>query len=114
MITLDDFKKLEIRIGKVVLAEKVPEADKLLRLMIDFGPETRQIISGIALSYPDPSVLVGKLLPVLTNLEPRTIRGLESQGMVLAASLPDTSAGGEAGPIILQPEREVPAGSEVK
>ncbi len=114
MITVDDFKKLEIKIGKVISAERVPEADKLLRLVIDFGEgalpdggRERQIVAGIALSYPDPSALVGKLLAVLTNLEPRTIRGLESAGMVLAAS-------GEMGPVILCPEREVLPGSAVK
>lgn len=86
MISLDDFQKCDIRVGTILSAEKVPEADRLVKLMIDLGePEPRQIISGIALFFPDPSVLVGRQVPVLANLEPRTIRGLESKGMVLYA-----------------------------
>ena len=85
-ITFDEFKKAEIKIGTILAAEKVPEADRLLRLMITLGEENpRQILSGIAEYYPDPSVLVGKQVPVLANLPTRTIRGLESQGMVLYA-----------------------------
>lgn len=106
MITFDDFAKLEIRIGKVVSAEKVENADKLLRLMVDFGDEQRQIVSGIAEWYK-PEDLVGKLMPVLTNLEPRKFRGIESQGMILAAD-----NGGK--PTILEPEQEVAPGSKVK
>ncbi len=87
MITIDDFKKVEIKIGTVVSAEKVEGADKLIRCMVDFGEEApRQILSGIAMHFPDPSVLVGKSFPYVTNLEPRTIRGFESNGMIMAAS----------------------------
>lgn len=107
MITIDDFKKLEIRIGKVVSAEKIEDSDKLLKLIFDFGAETRQIIAGIALSYPEPEKLVGKEMPVIVNLEPRMLRGLESQGMILATS-------DESGIVILNPEREVVPGSPVK
>jgi methionyl-tRNA synthetase len=86
MISIDDFKKVEVRIGHIVAAEKVPDADKLLRLTVDFGEDKpRQIVSGIALYFPDPAVLVGKHCPFVTNLEYRTIRGLESQGMIMAA-----------------------------
>lgn len=86
MITFDEFKKAEIKIGTILSAEKVPEADRLLKLMINLGEEKpRQILSGIAEYYPDPAVLVGKQVPVLANLPPRTIRGIESQGMVLYA-----------------------------
>lgn len=86
MISYDDFKKLEIKIGTVLSAEKVPEADRLLKLMLDMGEEApRQIISGIAEYYSDPGSLVGKQLPVLSNLEPRTIKGYESMGMILYA-----------------------------
>lgn len=87
MISIDDFKKTEIRIGLITAAEKVVDADKLLKLSVDFGEEKeRQIISGIALYFPDPSVLVGVKCPFVTNLEPRVIRGLESQGMIMAAN----------------------------
>lgn len=85
MITFDDFKKIEIKLGTIVEADIVPDADKLLRLMIDFGTETRQVVSGIRAYYPDPSALIGKQIPVLYNLEPRTIKGLESNGMIVAA-----------------------------
>jgi methionyl-tRNA synthetase len=84
-ITIDDFKKVEIRVGAVMSAEKVADADKLLRLEVNFGTETRQIVSGISGYFPDPQTLVGKRVAFAYNLEPRTIRGLESQGMILAA-----------------------------
>jgi len=84
MINFEDFTKLDIRIGTITSAEKVPEADRLLKLMVDLGEEAeRQIVSGIAEHFPEPGVLVGKQVPVLMNLEPRTIRGVESQGMIL-------------------------------
>ncbi len=87
MITYDDFKKVEIRAGKIVSAEKVPETDKLLRLTVDFAESApRQIVSGISAHFPDPSALVGKVCMFVTNLEPRTIRGLESNGMLFALS----------------------------
>ncbi|HUX36227.1 MAG TPA: methionine--tRNA ligase [Candidatus Paceibacterota bacterium] len=115
MATIDDFKKLDIRIGKIISAEKIENSDKLLKLIFDFGIEhgsteltiKRQIIAGIALSYPDYTALVGKEMPVIFNLEPRTLRGYESQGMILAAS------DGEKA-VILNPEKEVPPGSIVK
>ncbi len=85
-ITIDDFKKIEIKIGTILTAEKVLEADRLIKLSIDVGEEfPRVILSGIAEQYPDPVILIGKQVPVLVNLEPRTIRGYESQGMVLYA-----------------------------
>lgn len=108
MITFDEFKKAEIKIGTVLSVEKVPEADKLLRLMIDLGEEMpRQIISGIAEHYPDLSVLVGKQVPVLVNLPTRVIRGLESQGMVLYVV-------GEGFLTTLGPACEVRAGTAVQ
>ncbi len=107
LINIDDFAKLEIKIGKVISAEKIPEGDKLLKLVVDFGSEQRQIMSGIAEYYPDPSVLFGKQMPFIINLEPRKLRGYESQGMILAAS-------GDGRPVLLHPEIEVPPGSIVK
>jgi methionyl-tRNA synthetase len=88
-ISIDDFHTLDIRIGTVRSAEKVPETDKLIRLEVDFGsPEegglgTRQIVSGIA-AFVTPESLVGQQFPFVTNLEPRMLKGLESQGMILA------------------------------
>lgn len=107
MITFDDFKKLDIRIGKVKSVEKVPDADKLLKFIFDVGTEERQIIAGLALFFPDLSVLVGKEMPILLNLEPRKLRGLMSEGMILAA---DT----DGQPVLLHPEREIPPGSVVR
>ena len=107
MISFDEFKKLDIRIGKIVSAEKMEGADKLLKLMFDFGSnEMVQILSGIAEFY-DPSTLVGKQVPVIVNLEPRTLRGQISNGMILAADV-------EGKPILLHPGQEVPPGSVVK
>jgi methionyl-tRNA synthetase len=94
MISYDDFAKLEIKIGTIVSVEIVPDADKLLKLSVEVGemaddgitPRPRQIISGIRGFFGDPQDLVGKQCPFLTNLEPRVIRGFESDGMILAAS----------------------------
>ncbi len=112
MITIDEFKKLDIRIGHIREVEKVPDADKLLRLSVDFGEESpRQIVSGISAFYPDPQVLVGKKCAFAYNLEPRTIRGLESQGMILAVN-------GENDGVpffsLLETSTDVTAGSSVK
>jgi len=148
MITFDEFKKAEIKIGTILSAEKVPEADKLIKLMINLGPkpvvvtpvapvapeatqeemnelaveeaseqeqvqpqepqdDIRQILSGIAEHYPDPSVLVGKQVPVLANLPTRTIRGYESQGMVLYAVGADFLT-------TVNPDRTIPNGTNVQ
>ena len=107
MITFEDFAKLEIRIGKIVSAEKIPETDKLVKLIFDFGNEQRQIIAGIAEFFEDASVLISKQMPVLVNLEPRKFKGYESQGMILAADI-----GGR--PVLLSPDEEVPVGSAVR
>lgn len=106
MITFEDFSKLEIRIGKVLDAEKVEGTDKLIKLKIDLGTEKRQIVAGIAESYK-PEKLIGKELPILVNLEPKKFRGLESQGMILAADM-------NGKPILMHPDKEVPPGSLVK
>lgn len=86
-ITIDDFHKLDIKIGHILSAEKIVDADKLLKLSVDFGEENpRQIVSGIATYFSDPQSLVGKKCAFAANLEPRVIRGLESRGMILAVS----------------------------
>ena len=106
MINYDDFSKMDIRIGTILEAEKVEGADKLLKLKVDFGEEQRTIVAGIAETYK-PATLIGKQLPVLTNLEPRVIRGIESQGMILAAVVDEKA-------VILKPAKKVPAGSKVR
>ncbi len=109
MATIDDFKKLEIKIGKILSVEKVPDTDKLLRLEVDFGEEKpRQIISGIALHFEDIQTLVGKLCPFITNLEPRIIKGLESNGMIMAASSEKDDFS------LMEVSSTMPAGSEVR
>lgn len=106
MATIDDFKKLDIRVGTVVSAEKVEGADKLLKLEFDFGDEKRQVVSGIAETY-NAEEMVGKQIPVIFNLEPREIFGIESQGMILAAT-------DEGKPVVLTVDKKVPAGSTVR
>ena len=87
MASIDDFKKIEISAGTIQSAERVPETDKLLRLSVDFGEgESRTIVSGIASYVGDPENLVGTQCLFVTNLEPRMIRGIESNGMILALS----------------------------
>ena len=105
MIKFEDFQKLEIKVGTIVEAEKVANADKLLKLIVDLGDEKRQVVAGIALQY-EPKQIIGKQVPVLCNLEPAKIRGVESNGMVLCATTPD--------PVLLSPVKEVPNGSKVK
>ena len=105
-ITFADFQKLDIRIGKVKTAEKVEGTDKLVKLIMDMGDEERTLVAGIADVY-NPEELIGKEIPVLANLEPRNIRGIESQGMILAADV-------DGKPVLLQPDKEIPAGSKVR
>ncbi len=90
MITIDDFKKVEIKIGEIVSVENIEGSDKLLKLKVNFGSEERQVLSGIKAYFPDPQVLVGKRCPFVTNLAPRMMMGLESQAMILAAGGTDT------------------------
>ncbi len=90
-ITIDDFMKVEMRVAQVKIAERVPKADKLLRLEVDLGNETRQILAGIAEAY-EPEALVGRKVVIVANLAPRKLRGLESNGMIVAASLPGGKA----------------------
>ena len=106
-VTFDDFAKLDIRLGKIVAAEKVPKADKLLKLTVETGIDVRTIVSGIA-SYYTPEEVVGKTVSVLLNLEPRKIRGVESQGMILMAE----NAQGELS--FVSPEKEFGAGGEIR
>lgn len=83
-ISIDEFKKVEIRIGEIMSAERIEGSDKLLKLKVNFGDEERQVLSGIAAFFPDPQALVGKKCPFVTNLAPRMMMGLESQAMILA------------------------------
>ena len=106
-ITIDDFAKIELRVGLVKVAERVKGADKLLRLEVDIGTEVRQILAGIAEAY-DPESLVGRKVVIVANLAPRKLRGLESNGMIVAASL----EGGK--PVLAGFLEDVPIGARLK
>jgi len=105
MITYSDFQKMDIRIAKIKSAERVPNTDKLVKLEIDIGDETRQIVAGIGEVY-EVDDLINKQIPVIINLEPRKIKGIESNGMLLAVVV-------EGKPVLLEPDKEVPNGSKI-
>lgn len=105
-ITIDDLSKVEVQVGTVKSAERVPETDKLLKLSVDFneGSGPRTIVSGIVAYVPDPQLLVGRQLAFVTNLEPRMLKGIESNGMLFAVGSDESFA-------FLAPDREVPPGT---
>jgi methionyl-tRNA synthetase len=107
-IGIEDFAKVELRVGQVKSAERIQGADKLLKLLVDIGDEVRQVLAGIAMGYT-PEELVGRKVVVVTNLAPRKMRGLESNGMLLAAS-----AGADGKPILCTFAEDIPVGSKVK
>lgn len=105
-ISIEEFSKIEVKVGTVRSAERAPDTDKLLRLMVDFGEEEgpRQIVSGIAGYVSEPETLVGRQLAFVTNLQPRVIRGLESNGMLFAVGEGESFA-------FLTADRPVPPGT---
>ncbi len=105
-ININDFFKVELKVAKVLEASEIEGADRLLRLRVDLGSETRQLVAGIKKSYT-PEELVGKHIIVVANLEPATLRGVESQGMLLAASTED-------GPVLATFDKAVAPGAKVK
>ncbi len=108
-ISFDDFLKIEVKAGKILSAEKIPETDKLLKLSVDFAEATpRQIVSGISIYFPDPTILVGKTCMFVTNLEPRMIKGFESNGMLFAVSTADGNFS------LLEPNATIPPGTKAK
>jgi methionine--tRNA ligase beta chain len=106
IINMSEFARLDVRIGKIVSAERIEGSKKLIKLEVDGGDETRQLVAGIAEEYA-PEDLIGKLVPILANLKPAKLRGVESQGMILAVDVAGK-------PILLHPDKEVPAGSRVR
>lgn len=139
MISFDDFKKVELTVGKILSAEKVPETDKLLKLSVDFGlkqsentdcsplgrpdaglaehslwanvlgeGDIRQIISGIAACFPNSQELVGRKFMFVTNIPPRSVKGLESNGMILALATEDGKFS------LLEPNVEIPEGTRAR
>lgn len=108
-ISFEEFKKVEIKVGRILSAEKIEDADKLLKLNVDFAENTqRQIISGIAMYFPNTEDLIGKQCLFVTNLAPRTIRGYESNGMILALSTEDGNFS------LLEPNSSIRVGTTAK
>jgi len=105
-ISIEEFAKLDLRVGKVVNAQKVPGKDKLLALQVDIGTETRTVVAGIAQEFA-PEELIGKQVVLVANLEPKRIGGIVSHGMILAA-------GEEKALAIVTLDREVPPGTKVR
>ncbi|UWZ83880.1 methionine--tRNA ligase [Occallatibacter riparius] len=108
VISIDDFVKVDLRVAQVLVAERIPKADKLLRLEVDLGYEKRQILAGIAMYY-EPEKLIGRKIVIVANLAPRKMRGLESNGMLLAASLPP-----DGNPVLAGFLEDVPLGARLK
>jgi len=107
IVEYENFASLDLRIGTVLEAEKITNSDKLLKLKVSLSEEdSRQVIAGIGKKY-QPEDIVGKQVALVVNLKPRSIMGLESQGMIMAAS-------GEDGPIIIKPENNVPDGTQIQ
>ncbi len=108
-ISIEDFAKLDIRICKIVMAEKIEGADKLLKITLDEGDgQTRVIVSGIALAHPEPETIIGKMVPVIVNLAPRAMKGVTSNGMMLCPQ------NAEGLPVLLSPISEVTPGAKVR
>jgi len=105
MISFEEFKKVDLRVAKVIAAQKIEESENLIKLEIDLGQEQRQILAGIQ-KYYTAEELIGRQIIVVVNLESKKMMGMESQGMLLAADV-----NGE--PILLMPDKEVPPGSKI-
>jgi len=106
IINMSEFARLDLRIGKIVNAERIEGSKKLIKLDVDVGDEMRQLVAGIAEDYI-PEDLIGKLVPILVNLKPAKLMGVESRGMILAVDV-------KGKPILLYPDKEVPAGSRIR
>jgi len=108
-INFDDFKKVELKVGEIKSVEDIEGADKIYKITVDLAEEApRTLVAGIKLHYPDKEALIGKKVAVVTNLEPRAMRGVTSQGMILAASTPDKSS-----VVVLTLDRDIPNGSTI-
>lgn len=106
IVTYDDWRKLDLRVAEVLKAEPHPDADKLLVLRLKLGTEERTVVAGIKHSY-DPKTLVGKKVVMLTNLQPRELRGIKSEGMILAAVDKDKV-------VLLEPEQDINSGAKIQ
>lgn len=106
-VSIEEFQKIDLRVGKIISAEKIENADKLLKLLVDLGNEKRTLIAGIAKSYK-PEELINKNVVVLANLKPKVIRGVESKGMLLAAIDKNEN------PILLTVDKDVEVGAKIR
>ena len=106
-VTFDDFARMDIRAGKIVAAEKVAKTKKLMKLTIDTGIDTRTVVSGIA-EYYAPEEVIGQQVSILVNLEPKLLKGIESQGMILMAENADGSL------VFVRPDQDIKTGSEIR
>jgi methionine--tRNA ligase beta chain len=106
VITIEEFQKIDLCIGTVMTAAPHPNADRLLVLQVRIGDEERQVVAGIRAHY-DPAALIGRQVVVVANLQPATLRGVESRGMILAASVDDRL-------VLVGPERPIPSGTTVR
>lgn len=106
MVSINKFKELDLRIAKILKAEKVDGSEKLLKLDIDLGDEKRELVAGVARFY-SPEDLIGREIVVVANLEPKVLMGIESQGMLLAADV-------DGKPVFLKPDEEVPVGTKIR
>jgi methionyl-tRNA synthetase len=106
-VGIEDFLKLDLRVARILAAERVPKSRKLLKLDVDLGTERRTLVAGIAEAY-EPEALVGRVIAMVANLKPATVMGVESNGMILAASAP----GGL--PVVVSFEKEPPLGARIK
>ena len=106
LIGIEDFAKVQLRIGKIIAAERVEKSDKLVKLKVDIGTETRQVVAGIGKHY-SPEQLLDRNVVIVVNLKPAKLMGIESQGMLLAASAGDILS-------VVTPDREIGPGSKVK
>ena len=102
---LEEFRKMDLRIGKIIQAEKITGSQKLLRLIVDIGKEERQIVAGLSEFY-QPKEIINRGIVVITNLEPKVIWGIKSQGMILAAD--------DQRPVLLKPDEEVLPGTRIR
>ena len=107
-ITLEEFQKVHLKTAKVLNAERVPRSEKLIKLQVDLGGEQRQVVAGIAAAYA-PESLVGRKVVIVANLQPRKLRGLESNGMIVAASV-----GEDGSPVLASFLEDVPIGAKLK
>jgi len=107
MINFEDFKKIELRVAKILEAEEIKDSEKLIKLKVSLGEEQREILAGIKKFYSSEN-LIGKNIVIVSNLEPKKMMGLESQGMLLAAS------GEDGEPVLIMPEKDVPPGSQIR